>query len=78
MLSQLKIIENRWIAERDQDSASCLRRMGTVNGIWLDIELRALQMRDAFVDEVPVEDVRHFGGSSVHVSWNFAPWFHSQ
>src|SRR6185437_11748824 len=77
-LSQLKIIENRWIAERDQDRASCLRRMGTVNGIWLDIEFCALRIRDAFAYEVTVKDVGHFGCSLVQVSWNFAPWLHSQ
>src|SRR5262249_6820281 len=78
LLSQLKIVENGWVAERDQDGASCLRRMGTVNGIWLDVEFRALRVRDAFVDEVTVKDVRRFGGSLVQVSGNFAPRLHSQ
>ena len=52
--------------------------MGTVTGIWLDIEFRALRMRDAFVYEVTVKDVRRFGCSLVKVPWNLAPWLHSQ
>lgn len=78
LLSQLEVVENRWIAERDEDGAPCFRRVGTMNGIWLDIDYRALGIRDAFANEVTVENIRHFSCSFVYVSWYFAPWLHCQ
>jgi len=57
ILGQLEIVENRWVSERDQEGATILSRMGTVSSIRLDIELRALRIRDAFAYEVTVKDI---------------------
>ena len=41
LLGQFEIFESRRIAERDQDGAATLRRVGTVRSVRLDIPLRA-------------------------------------
>ena len=40
-LGQFEIFERGWIAERNQDGAANLRRMGTVRSVRRDIPLRA-------------------------------------
>ena len=78
LLCQLKIVEGRWVAERDQDGASVLRRMGTMSDHRFDIDFRVSRICDALVYEIAFEDVREFGCVLVKVSWNLAPRLHSQ
>src|SRR5262245_55851247 len=77
-LGQREVIESRRIAERDQDGAAILRRMGTVSRQRLDIPFCPRRIGDALVDELTLKDIRRFCCVLVQMSCNLAPRLHSQ
>src|SRR5579864_3864434 len=77
-LGQFEILESRGIAERDQNGAASLCRMGAMSRVRLDVEFRTFRVRNALVYEVTIQDIRHLGCLFVQVPRNLAPRLHSQ